>query len=83
MTTVTIPKELAKQGDLVLVPRREYEAFSQWRKHIKIRLNDAWFWTPEWQEKEFEADRAIAKGKVQGPFSNHKDLMAALSRKRT
>lgn len=25
MTMFTIPKELAKQGDLVLVPRREYE----------------------------------------------------------
>ena len=25
MTTITIPKKLAREGDLVLVPRREYE----------------------------------------------------------
>ncbi|MBI2075351.1 MAG: hypothetical protein HYT82_01630 [Candidatus Harrisonbacteria bacterium] len=25
MTTITIPKELAKKGDLVLIPRREHE----------------------------------------------------------
>ena len=82
MTTVTIPKELAKQGDLVLVPRKEYEAFLGWRKNIKVRFDDAWFWTPEWQEKEAEADMAIASGRVRGPFSNHKDLIAALNRKR-
>lgn len=31
MTTLTIPKELAGKGDLVLVPRREYEALVKTR----------------------------------------------------
>lgn len=25
MTTITIPKKLARQGDLVVIPRKEYE----------------------------------------------------------
>lgn len=35
MNTVTIPKELARKGDLVLVPRKEYEAFQSWMKTVK------------------------------------------------
>ena len=35
MTTVTIPKELAQKGDLVLVPLIEYQEFSDWRKSSK------------------------------------------------
>ena len=32
MPTLTIPKEMMrKNDDLVLVPRKEYEEFSQWR----------------------------------------------------
>ncbi len=34
MTTVTIPKELARKGDLVLVPRKEYEAFQSWARAV-------------------------------------------------
>jgi len=35
MSTVTIPKELAKKGDLVLIPRKEYEALLLGRRKIK------------------------------------------------
>ncbi len=35
MTTITIPKELVKKGDLIVVPRQEYEEFSKWRKFMK------------------------------------------------
>lgn len=31
MNTVTIPKKLAQKGDLVLVPRREYESLLKQR----------------------------------------------------
>ena len=30
--------------------------------HVSIPAEDAWFWTPEWQAKEREADEAIAAG---------------------
>ena len=29
-----------------------------------IRADQAWFWTPEWQAKEREADEDIAAGRV-------------------
>ena len=32
MTTLTIPKQLTKGDELVVIPRREYEAFSEWRE---------------------------------------------------
>lgn len=32
MPIITIPKELAKKGGLVVIPRKEYEEFSNWRK---------------------------------------------------
>ena len=35
MTTLTIPKELAKKGDLVLISLKEFEEFSDWRNSIK------------------------------------------------
>lgn len=32
MSTITIPKKLAREGDLVVIPRREYEALVRLRK---------------------------------------------------
>ncbi len=37
---ITIPKEIIRQGDLVLIPRREYEEFLKLRKQR------------EWEEKD-------------------------------
>ncbi len=34
MVTVTIPKKLAKQGDLVVVPRKEYEELLRLRSKV-------------------------------------------------
>ncbi len=42
---ITIPKEIFKKGDLVLIPRKEYEEFLKLKKQIK------------WEEKD--TDRAI------------------------
>ena len=36
MTTITITKELAKKGDLVLIPRSEYEEFLSLRRIMRI-----------------------------------------------
>jgi len=32
---INIPKELTKKGELVLIPRKEYESFLHWQKSIK------------------------------------------------
>lgn len=36
MQTVTIPKELARAGDLVIIPREEYEEFLHIKKIIPV-----------------------------------------------
>ena len=33
MDVITIPK-----GDFVIIPRQEYEAFSEWKKALRIRV---------------------------------------------
>ncbi|OHB17955.1 MAG: hypothetical protein A2749_03005 [Parcubacteria group bacterium RIFCSPHIGHO2_01_FULL_45_26] len=79
--TLTIPKKLAEEGDLVILPLREYVAFKKWRKKIAIKDEDAWFWTSEWQKKEAEATEDIKNGRVHGPFKSHKAMMVALNKK--
>ncbi len=65
--TVTIPAQLRRQlgldkpgaqveivvrdGEIVLVP------------HLAVRIDQAWFWTPEWQAKEREVDEELAAGR--------------------
>jgi len=46
-----------------------------------IPKDDAWFCTPEWQRKEHEADEAIARGDVSGPFSSPRELIKHLRKK--
>lgn len=82
MNVITIPKKLTQKGDLVVILKREYEEFSRWKKSIQIRLDEQWFWTPTWQAKEHEADEAIQTGRIKGPFSDPKKLIAALKRRK-
>lgn len=82
MNVITIPKKLANRDDLVIIPKQEYEAFSKWKQSVRVRLDEQWFWTPEWQKKEAEADTAIRRGKVSRAYSDHGELMSALKRKR-
>ncbi|MCJ7577819.1 MAG: AbrB/MazE/SpoVT family DNA-binding domain-containing protein [candidate division Zixibacteria bacterium] len=82
---ITIPKDIfdalkLEVGDfleagiedntIVLVPKK------------LIPKDQAWFWTKDWQKKEREADEAILKGDLVGPFSNIKDALKALKKKR-
>ena len=76
---VTIPRELAERGDLVMIPKVDYRAFRQWQKSVKIDPEDAWFWTPEWQKKEREADEDIKNGRVHGPFKTSREFFVALN----
>lgn len=82
MDVVTIPKKLAQKGDLVVILKHEYEAFSRWKKSVQVRLDEQWFWMPTWQKKEREAEEAIQAGKVKGPFFDHKELIVALKHRK-
>ena len=64
-----------------MIPKREYEEFHALRKAIQIRKGEEWFWTPEWQNKELEADWAIRAGRISGQFADHKKLLVALKKK--
>jgi len=36
MPTITIPKKLIKNDDLVIIPRKEYEEYYQWKEVAKL-----------------------------------------------
>ena len=63
MTTVTIPKKLAKEDDLVVVSKKKYERLL----HIAAQAS-------ELDRDLEEALREIKNGKVTGPFSSGRGL---------
>ncbi|MDO9529045.1 MAG: AbrB/MazE/SpoVT family DNA-binding domain-containing protein [Syntrophales bacterium] len=46
-------------------------------KTVKVPRDQAWFWTPEWQTKEREADQDISAGRYR-EFDKMKDLLKDL-----
>jgi AbrB family looped-hinge helix DNA binding protein len=56
----------AKDNRIVMTPKK------------LVSKDQAWFYTPEWQKKEAEADKDIAEGNLDGPFDSIKDLTAYL-----
>ena len=76
MTTITVPNKI--MGDLVAIPRSEYEGYLNFFKFID--KDQLWFWTKEWQKKEREADEDIRKGRVSGPYGTKKELRMALAK---
>jgi hypothetical protein len=52
-----------------------YEVESRAERH---RSDQAWFWTPEWQEGEREVDEAIATGDLSQVFTSADDMFADL-----
>lgn len=81
MSTVAIPKTITKGEDLLVVRRREYEKAMYLLRTISIE--QAWFWTKEWQNKEKEADLDIHSGRISGFYGNKKKLKKALQKFKT
>lgn len=69
MATVTIPKKLAKEGDLIVVPRRNYERL------LRIAAQ-----ATELDRDLNEALREVKSGKVAGPFSSVRELKKSLEK---
>ncbi len=44
----------------------------------RIPKGQRYFWTAEWQRREQEADEAIARGELLGPFEHVDDAIRAL-----
>lgn len=79
---VTIPAQVIqklqlKAGDFLAAKVRNNEIVLMPKKLIP--KDQEWFWTKEWQKKEIEADEDIRAGRLSGPFTNTKDLIAHLN----
>ena len=74
MTNITIPRQIS--GEMVAIPKREYQLFSAFLGFIDVK--QIFFWTKEWQAKEKRADRDIVTGKISKAYTNVKDLKMAL-----
>jgi len=49
----------------------------QLKKPRRISKDQTWFWTKEWQKGEREANEAILKGRLFGPFSSPEEMRKA------
>ena len=72
MATITIPKKLAGKGDLVVLPREEYEALV---RHAAKKEKTVVKKLPAGLR---QALREVKEGKVTGPFNTVEELMKDL-----
>lgn len=75
---ITLPKNLGlKEGDQL--EARVLEDRIELIPLVAIPRDQAWFWTPEWQAKEREAEAAASKGDFKD-YGSVDDLIAGLNR---
>ena len=87
MTTMTIPKSLIKNDDLIVLPRKLYESLLRAQNNNIVVKRSASFKIKKGQEKFYnkldkdltQTLREVKQGKVIGPFDNVKDLMKSLN----
>ena len=81
---VSIPKHIMDSlklnpGDEIDFKIRDNTAFIVPIKTIKIPIDQAWYWTSEWQEKEKEVDEDISNEDYKD-FDNLADLLKDLQK---
>jgi AbrB family looped-hinge helix DNA binding protein len=79
---VTIPQSAREEldlgeGDVLAVEVRDQELVLRPQKLVD--RDQAWYWTPEWQAAEHEADEDLAAGRVD-EFETVEQLVADLKR---
>jgi len=80
---ISIPKSVMtalklQPGDEVEFEMKGKKAVLVPIKTIKVPRDQAWFWTPEWQAKEKEADQDLASGRFR-EFRKLEDLLKDLN----
>jgi AbrB family looped-hinge helix DNA binding protein len=82
---ITIPKEAFEKLQLEVGDFLEVETTEEGLLLIPQKLvskDQTRFWTREWQEKEKEANEAIAKGELSKPFKKADELIRHLRKRR-
>ena len=82
---ITIPKEAFEKLHLEVGEFLEVDVAEEGLLLIPKKLiskDQIWFWTKEWQQKEKEADEAIARGELSGPFKKSDELIRHLRKHR-
>lgn len=74
MSTLTIPKTLARKGDLVVLPRKEYESLVRKAKTQYAKAKPAKK-LPAWLRASL---KDVEEGRVAGPFHTIRELRASL-----
>jgi AbrB family looped-hinge helix DNA binding protein len=80
---VTIPREVFNKLRLEVGDYLDVEATEEGILMVPKKLvpkDEAWFHTKKWQEKEGEADAAIAQGQLSEPFATVDALMEHLEK---
>lgn len=75
MNTITIPKNLIKNDDLVIIPRKEYEEF------LRLASKKKRIYT-QFDKDLDETIKEYKAGKYFGPFDNAKDFIKSLKSKK-
>jgi antitoxin MazE len=78
---VTIPQEIFTRLRLEVGDYLDVQTTGQGILMIPKKLipkDQEWFYSKEWQKKEREADAAIARGEVSGPFETVEAVMEHL-----
>lgn len=75
MTPITIPKDLSKNGDLVIIPSKEYELLLRTAKRQHLKK-----FQQELDKGLGEALEDVKAGRVNGPFHSVDELMHHLEK---
>jgi antitoxin MazE len=82
---VTIPKEVFERLELEVGDYLDVRVKGSIITMVPTQVipkDQAWFWTPEWQKKEREADEDIANGRLSRPFTSADELIKDLNKLR-
>lgn len=71
MNTLTIPKKLTRRGELIVIPRTEYETLLNARK-----------WKEELDTDLQKSLKDYREGKYYGPFSSVEEMKKSFRKKR-
>lgn len=83
MQPLAIPRELTRRGELVVIPRTEYEDLLRVKKQRTLKKSGGTSRDPELDRELEEAMQEYRRGECYGPFSTVEESMAFLKSRRS